>query len=121
AGFSVAKYSRVVPVQQATNASKNRPFLACVTAPLRRRGVDAASHAAERKRLQPYPARSSQRREKQTFAAEECRLDFLDVLNVVLDGRLKSHNAAGIDAQQFTRTQIAFENRASGMDKGQTI
>ena len=65
-------------------------------------GDDAVGQPAERKRLQPDPAGAAQRGEEQSFAAEQRRLDLADVLNVVVDRRLKRDDAAGVDANRLS-------------------
>src|SRR5689334_12806911 len=69
---------RLAPVDQvaeAADAIEDRALLLAPALALRRRGVDAIGHAAERQRLQPDAAGPLQRGEENAFAAEQRRLD----------------------------------------------
>jgi len=71
--------------------------------------------------LKPNSSGPSQRREKQAFASEQRALDFADILNVVLNGRLKGNNAASVHSQDLTGGQVALVDRAAGMNEGQSV
>src|SRR5262245_8017766 len=113
--------SRVVAVQQTAERAEDRALAAATAAGLRRRRVDASSQAAERQRLQPHASRSAHRREEETLAAEERRLDAAHHLDVVAHRRLHTDEAAGVDAQDLARTQVALHERAAGVDEAPAV
>src|SRR5213593_290968 len=76
---------------------------------------DAAGHAAEWQRLKPYAAGPAKRREEESFSAKQSGFDAANVFNVVIDGRLKRDETAGIDAQHLTRLKRPFDQHAAGM------
>src|SRR5690606_32661711 len=94
---------------------------ATASAGLRCSSVDAAGETRERQRLQPDGAGSAERCEEQAFAAEERGLYSADKLDVVIDTRLESHDAAGVHAQAFAGSQGAFVDRAASVEKGPAI
>ena len=70
------------------------------------RGQDAIGQSRERQRLEPDPAWPGHRREEQSFAAEQRRLDAADELDVVVDGRIEGDQTAGIDADDLALLSI---------------
>src|SRR5688500_8981150 len=108
-------------VTEPADAIEDRAFLQPSALRLRRGGVDAIGHAAERQRLQPDAARPLQRGEEDAFAAEQRRLDAADELDVVVHARLQRHQTAGVDAQRFTRLQIEVLHVAAGVHEAQPV
>src|SRR5262245_53423398 len=114
-------WSGIIPVQQTSDAPENRAFLASAASRLRRRGGDASGEPAQRQRLQPDATRPAQRREEQTFAAEQRALHSADHLDVVIDRRLKRDDATGVHADDFTRREFAFVNRAARVNERKAV
>ncbi len=82
---------------------------------------DATRQPTQRQRLQPHVPRAAQRREEQAFAAEKRALDVADVLDVVVDTRLKGDETSRVDAQRFTRSELALINRAAGVNEREAV
>src|SRR5262245_23245898 len=94
----------IVAVEEVADAAEDRALLLAAAAEPRNGLVDAVGEAAERERLQPHLAGSSEAREEESLAAEERGFDLADVLDVVGDGRLQRHETAGVDAQRLSRS-----------------
>ena len=88
---------------------------------LRRGRDDAIREAAQRQRLQPDVSGAAQRREEQTFAAEERRFDFADGLDVVLHRRLEGHDAAGVHAQRFADAELLLDDGAARVNERPSV
>src|SRR6185503_3460534 len=84
-------------------------------------GDDATGEARERQRLQPHLAGSAQRREEKAFAAEQRRLHAADKLDVVVNRRLKAHDAARVDAEHFPGRERTLVKRAARVDERPAI
>src|SRR4029079_12338445 len=100
----------IITINQPAQSAQNRTFFAPTAPGLRRSGGDASSKAAQRQRLQPDSAGTAQRRQETNFPAEKSRFDFPNVLDVVVDGWLESHDTPGVDANGFARRKIALMN-----------
>src|SRR6478736_3715205 len=112
--------SRIVAVEQATQAAEERAFFPAFAANTRGRH-DAIRHAAQRQRLQPDLAGATERREEQAFAAEQRGFDAADELDVEVHRRLVGDDAAGVHAEQFPGCQLAFMDVAAGVEESPTI
>ena len=87
--------------QDVAETAEHRALFSASSSGLRRGCNDAARHADQRQRLQPNAAGTAPRREKETFTAEYCGLDPADILDVVVNGRLKCDKTARIQSKQF--------------------
>src|SRR5205085_242451 len=107
----------VIAIQKISETAEDGSFFLPASAGAWDGGDDPVRQAAERQRLQPHAAGSPQRGEEQAFAAEQSRLDLAHVLDLVIDGRLKPDDAAGVDADDFSGGQRPFQQRATGVNK----
>src|SRR5262249_19547422 len=71
----------------------------------------------KRQRLHPDAAGTGHRRKEQPFSAEERRLDPADELDVVADGGIERHEAAGVHAQALSGFQLDRDDRAAAVDE----
>src|SRR5262245_45392053 len=108
-------------VAEPADAIEDRTLFLAPAFALRRGGVDAIRHAAERQRLQPHAAGALQRREEDAFSAEERRLDPADELDVVVDAGLQRHQASRIDAHRLTGSEIEVVDRAAGVHEAEAV
>src|SRR5262249_27409396 len=76
-----------------------------------------AAHLFERHALHDHASGAAQRRKEKSFAAEERGLDSADELDVVVDCVIESDDRAGVDLQRFARSEVEFDEIASGMDE----
>src|SRR6185503_1459618 len=113
--------SAVVAVHQAAEAAEKGSFFAASPRHAGNGSDDAVREAAEWERLQPDAARALQRREEQSFAAEERRFDFSDVLDLVVHRRLKADDAAGVHPNHFAGREGPFVQRAAGVHERPTV
>src|SRR5262245_7985429 len=111
----------IVAVQQSPDPAENRSFFPPSACQAWNRRNDSVGHPAERQRLQPHSSRALQCRKEQSFSAEQRRLDFADVLNLVIDGRLEADDAAGVDANQLAGRERAFLQCSAGMDESPAV
>src|SRR5262249_41419683 len=58
---------------------------------------------------------------KQAFATEQGGFDSADKLDVVVDRRLEADDAAGVDAQDFARSERPLVERAAGVYERPTV
>ena len=65
--------------------------------------------------------RTGQLDEEQPFAAEQCRFDAGDALDVVVHRRLERHQTARIHPELLARCQIDRVQRPGGVEKGETV
>src|SRR5262249_23021063 len=86
-----------------------------------RRGDDAPGEPAQRQRLQPHLPGAPQRGEEKPFATEERALDVANVLDVVVDARLKRDEAARVDSQRLARLQFTLDDRAACVDEQKAV
>src|SRR5439155_6778023 len=69
----------------------------------------------ERQRLHPDAPRPGHRREEQSLASEQRRLDPADELDVVDDRRVEGDEAAGVDLERLARFQLERHDRAAAV------
>src|SRR5262249_53589765 len=81
------------------------------------RGDDPIGQPREGQRLDPDAPRTGQRREEQSFAAEDRRLDAADELDVVVDGRTERAQTAGVAAQLLARRELHRNDGAAAVDE----
>ncbi len=112
---------RSVPAEQSPDAAEHRTFARCAAAHGWRIRDDAIAQPRKRKRLNPHAARTLQHRQKQSLTAEKHRLQTPSPLDVVLDRFFHRNQTARIHLEDFTVTQIAFDDRSACMKERQAI
>src|SRR5439155_19062152 len=99
--------------QHITQAAKRVEDRAFVFAAARARvGQYTAGEARKWQRLQPDFARTGERGQEQSFAAEDCILEAADKANVVSDARLQGDEAAGVELDHLAGSEHFFNERA---------
>src|SRR5215218_4104485 len=113
--------SGIVTVEHAAEHSEHSPFFTTRATGTWSSRNDAVSETRERQCLENDAAWSGEFDEEQTFAAEQCGLHSRDRLNVIVDGRLECHEAAGIDTEDFTRFELHRVKRPAGMQEHEAV
>src|SRR5262245_16180360 len=105
----------------SSNAAKDGAFLPPTAGDPGNRLVDASGEPAERQRLQPDATRPRQRREEQSFASKERRLDTAHELEVVVDRWLHRDDAAGVDAKRLACLQVERVDHAASVREAHAV
>ena len=85
------------------------------------RFVNSVCQPAERQRLQPHLARAHEAGKEDAFTTKEGGLHLSYKLDVIIHGRLKGHEAPGIDTEILTGTQLQRVDGSPGMDEAQPV
>ena len=80
-------------------------------------GRQLAAHFLQRHALHDHAAGTGEGGEEQSFAAEQRGPDAARKLDVVIDGFVEGHDAAGIDLQRLARGQRKLDEIAAAVDE----
>lgn len=84
-------------------------------------GQDTPRETRKRQRLHPYRSGPMQRRQKQTFTAED-RVFYPTLhLNVVFHRRLEGYQAPGIESKRLTGCKVPPVDRPTGVNKRDAV
>src|SRR5688572_23259841 len=107
------KRSGVVAVEHSAQAAEEGAFFFAAGAV----GEHAAGQAREWQRLEPDASGAGEGGEEEAFAAEEGVFEAADELDVEGDAWGEADDAAGVDLEGVAGAEVAFHERAAGVDE----